>query len=109
MKSSCSLKVIDNLVIMENLSFKMPVLFKQNVKVFLTCLGIVSTIAFSLFHSRVFLILFFSSGPEPTLFGKPKFSCMRLHYKYKDTSGYFHTLRAVVRNPDEDGKGLFLV
>lgn len=46
-------------------------------------------------------------GPEPTLFGKPKFSCMRLHYKYKDTSGYFHTLRAVVRNPDEDGKGLF--
>ncbi|POI21081.1 hypothetical protein CIB84_015172, partial [Bambusicola thoracicus] len=43
-------------------------------------------------------------GPEPTLFGKPKFSCMRLHYKYKDTSGYFHTLRAVVRNPDEDGK-----
>ncbi|XP_072196045.1 phosphatidylinositide phosphatase SAC2 [Excalfactoria chinensis] len=43
-------------------------------------------------------------GPEPTLFGKPKFSCMRLHYKYKDMSGYFHTLRAVVRNPDEDGK-----
>ncbi|XP_040420544.1 phosphatidylinositide phosphatase SAC2 [Cygnus olor] len=43
-------------------------------------------------------------GPEPTLFGKPKFSCMRLHYKYKDTSGYFHTLRAVVRNPEEDGK-----
>lgn len=47
------------------------------------------------------------SGPEPTLFGKPKFSCMRLHYKYKDMSGYFHTLRAVVRNPEEDGKGLF--
>ncbi|KFQ07190.1 Phosphatidylinositide phosphatase SAC2, partial [Leptosomus discolor] len=43
-------------------------------------------------------------GPEPTLFGKPKFSCMRLHYKYKDTSGYFHTLRAVVRSPEEDGK-----
>ncbi|XP_044295993.1 phosphatidylinositide phosphatase SAC2 isoform X2 [Varanus komodoensis] len=43
-------------------------------------------------------------GPEPTLFGKPKFSCMRLHYKYKDTSGYFHTLRAVMRNPEEDGK-----
>ncbi|XP_040462629.1 phosphatidylinositide phosphatase SAC2 isoform X2 [Falco naumanni] len=43
-------------------------------------------------------------GPEPTLFGKPKFSCMRLHYKYKETSGYFHTLRAVVRNPEEDGK-----
>ncbi|XP_065494807.1 phosphatidylinositide phosphatase SAC2 isoform X1 [Caloenas nicobarica] len=43
-------------------------------------------------------------GPEPTLFGKPKFSCMRLHYKYKDMSGYFHTLRAVVRNPEEDGK-----
>ncbi|KAL8187262.1 UNVERIFIED_CONTAM: Phosphatidylinositide phosphatase SAC2 [Gekko kuhli] len=43
-------------------------------------------------------------GPEPTLFGKPKFSCMRLHYRYKDTSGYFHTLRAVVRNPEEDGK-----
>ncbi|CAM4583765.1 unnamed protein product [Lepidochelys olivacea] len=43
-------------------------------------------------------------GPEPTLFGKPKFSCMRLHYKYNETSGYFHTLRAVVRNPEEDGK-----
>nr|XP_014345837.1 PREDICTED: phosphatidylinositide phosphatase SAC2 [Latimeria chalumnae] len=43
-------------------------------------------------------------GPEPTLFGKPKFSCMRLHYKYKGTSGYFHTLRALVRNPEEDGK-----
>ncbi|XP_025961321.2 phosphatidylinositide phosphatase SAC2 [Dromaius novaehollandiae] len=43
-------------------------------------------------------------GPEPTLFGKPKFSCMRLHYKHKETSGYFHTLRAVVRNPEEDGK-----
>uniref|UniRef100_A0A674K068 Inositol polyphosphate-5-phosphatase F n=1 Tax=Terrapene triunguis TaxID=2587831 RepID=A0A674K068_9SAUR len=43
-------------------------------------------------------------GPEPTLFGKPKFSCMRLHYKYNETSGYFHTLRAVMRNPEEDGK-----
>ncbi|XP_058043462.1 phosphatidylinositide phosphatase SAC2 isoform X3 [Ahaetulla prasina] len=43
-------------------------------------------------------------GPEPTFFGKPKFSCMRLHHKYKDTSGYFHTLRAVVRSPEEDGK-----
>ncbi|XP_009068531.1 PREDICTED: phosphatidylinositide phosphatase SAC2 [Acanthisitta chloris] len=43
-------------------------------------------------------------GPEPTLFGKPKFSCMRLHYRYKETSGYFHTLRAVVRSPEEDGK-----
>ncbi|XP_007478969.1 phosphatidylinositide phosphatase SAC2 isoform X2 [Monodelphis domestica] len=43
-------------------------------------------------------------GPEPTLFGKPKFSCMRLHYKYKETGGYFHTLRAVMRNPEEDGK-----
>ncbi|KAJ7325270.1 hypothetical protein JRQ81_018290 [Phrynocephalus forsythii] len=43
-------------------------------------------------------------GPEPTLFGKPKFSCMRLHYKYNHTSGYFHTLRAVMRNPEEDGK-----
>ncbi|KFW68443.1 Phosphatidylinositide phosphatase SAC2, partial [Pygoscelis adeliae] len=43
-------------------------------------------------------------GPEPTFFGKPKFSCMRLHYKYKEMSGYFHTLRAVVRNPEEDGK-----
>ncbi|XP_010151137.1 PREDICTED: phosphatidylinositide phosphatase SAC2, partial [Eurypyga helias] len=43
-------------------------------------------------------------GPEPTLFGKPKFSCMRLHYRYRETSGYFHTLRAVVRNPEEDGK-----
>ncbi|XP_034519250.1 phosphatidylinositide phosphatase SAC2 isoform X2 [Ailuropoda melanoleuca] len=43
-------------------------------------------------------------GPEPTLFGKPKFSCMRLHYRYKESSGYFHTLRAVMRNPEEDGK-----
>ncbi|XP_014641324.1 PREDICTED: phosphatidylinositide phosphatase SAC2 [Ceratotherium simum simum] len=43
-------------------------------------------------------------GPEPTLFGKPKFSCMRLHYRYKEASGYFHTLRAVIRNPEEDGK-----
>ncbi|XP_034886187.1 phosphatidylinositide phosphatase SAC2 isoform X7 [Mirounga angustirostris] len=43
-------------------------------------------------------------GPEPTLFGKPKFSCMRLHYRYKEASGYFHTLRAVMRNPEEDGK-----
>ncbi|XP_068022220.1 phosphatidylinositide phosphatase SAC2 isoform X1 [Melanerpes formicivorus] len=43
-------------------------------------------------------------GPEPTLFGKPKFSCMRLHYRCKEASGYFHTLRAVVRSPDEDGK-----
>ncbi|XP_010143261.1 PREDICTED: phosphatidylinositide phosphatase SAC2 [Buceros rhinoceros silvestris] len=43
-------------------------------------------------------------GPEPTLFGKPKFSCMRLHYRSREASGYFHTLRAVVRSPDEDGK-----
>ncbi|KAG8435805.1 hypothetical protein GDO86_013664 [Hymenochirus boettgeri] len=43
-------------------------------------------------------------GPEPTFFGKPKFSCMRLHYKYKGAGGYFHTLRAVTRNPEEDGK-----
>ncbi|KAK1164711.1 phosphatidylinositide phosphatase SAC2 isoform X1 [Acipenser oxyrinchus oxyrinchus] len=43
-------------------------------------------------------------GPEPTFFGKPKFSCMRLHYKHQETSGYFHTLRAVTRSPEEDGK-----
>ncbi|XP_059982039.1 phosphatidylinositide phosphatase SAC2 isoform X4 [Lagenorhynchus albirostris] len=43
-------------------------------------------------------------GPEPTLFGKAKFSCMRLHYRYKEASGYFHTLRAAMRNPEEDGK-----
>ncbi|KAK2852569.1 hypothetical protein Q7C36_007770 [Tachysurus vachellii] len=43
-------------------------------------------------------------GPEPTLFGKPKYSCMRLHYKNGETSGYFHTLRAVTRNPEDDGK-----
>eukprot|EP00061_Rhincodon_typus_P016352 g44529.t1 len=43
-------------------------------------------------------------GPEPTFFGKPKFTCMRLHYKHNGTSGYFHTLRAVMRNPEEDGK-----
>ncbi|XP_075468166.1 phosphatidylinositide phosphatase SAC2 isoform X1 [Ascaphus truei] len=47
-------------------------------------------------------------GPEPTFFGKPKFSCMRLHYKYKGNSGYFHTLRAVMRNPEEDGKDTLL-
>lgn len=50
-------------------------------------------------------IFLWSLGPEPTLFGKPKFSCMRLHYRYKEASGYFHTLRAVIRNPEEDGKG----
>uniref|UniRef100_A0AAY5EZS0 SAC domain-containing protein n=1 Tax=Electrophorus electricus TaxID=8005 RepID=A0AAY5EZS0_ELEEL len=44
-------------------------------------------------------------GPEPTLFGKPKYCCMRLHYRNGDTSGYFHTLRAVTRNPEDDGKG----
>lgn len=43
-------------------------------------------------------------GPEPTLFGKPKFSCMRLHYRCKEASGYFHTLRAVPRSPEEDGR-----
>ncbi|XP_026878409.2 phosphatidylinositide phosphatase SAC2 isoform X1 [Electrophorus electricus] len=43
-------------------------------------------------------------GPEPTLFGKPKYCCMRLHYRNGDTSGYFHTLRAVTRNPEDDGK-----
>nr|XP_015203137.1 PREDICTED: phosphatidylinositide phosphatase SAC2 isoform X2 [Lepisosteus oculatus] len=43
-------------------------------------------------------------GPEPTLFGKPKFCCMRLHYRNQETSGYFHTLRAVTRNPEDDGK-----
>ncbi|EDM17168.1 inositol polyphosphate-5-phosphatase F (predicted), isoform CRA_d [Rattus norvegicus] len=43
-------------------------------------------------------------GPEPTLFGKPKFSCMRLHYTCKEAGGYFHTLRAVPRSPEEDGK-----
>jgi hypothetical protein len=30
---------------------------------------------------------------------------MRLHYRHKEASGYFHTLRAVMRNPEEDGKG----
>ncbi|XP_068597376.1 phosphatidylinositide phosphatase SAC2 [Brachionichthys hirsutus] len=43
-------------------------------------------------------------GPEPTLFGKPKFCCMRLHYRSGETSGYFHTLRAATRNPEDDGK-----
>ncbi|KAF7710370.1 phosphatidylinositide phosphatase SAC2 [Silurus meridionalis] len=43
-------------------------------------------------------------GPEPTLFGKPKYTCMRLHYKHGEVSGYFHTLRAVTRNPEDDGK-----
>lgn len=45
------------------------------------------------------------AGPEPTLFGKPKFCCMRLHYRSQETSGYFHTLRAATRNPEDDGKG----
>lgn len=48
----------------------------------------------------------FVAGAEPTLFGKPKFCCMRLHYRNGETSGYFHTLRAVTRNPEDDGKGL---
>ncbi|XP_028983636.1 phosphatidylinositide phosphatase SAC2 isoform X2 [Betta splendens] len=43
-------------------------------------------------------------GPEPTLFGKPKYCCMRLHYRNQETSGYFHTLRAATRNPEDDGK-----
>lgn len=43
-------------------------------------------------------------GPEPTLFGKPKFCCMRLHYRNEETSGYFHTLRAATRHPEDDGK-----
>ncbi|XP_069608756.1 phosphatidylinositide phosphatase SAC2 isoform X2 [Ranitomeya imitator] len=47
-------------------------------------------------------------GPEPTFFGKPKFSCMRLHYKYQGNGGYFHTLRAVTRSLDEDGKDTLL-
>lgn len=50
-------------------------------------------------------VVFPSPGPEPTLFGKPKFCCMRLHYKNEETSGYFHTLRAATRNPEDDGKG----
>uniref|UniRef100_UPI0037E87361 phosphatidylinositide phosphatase SAC2 isoform X3 n=1 Tax=Semicossyphus pulcher TaxID=241346 RepID=UPI0037E87361 len=43
-------------------------------------------------------------GPEPTLFGKPKYCCMRLHYRSEETSEYFHTLRAATRNPEDDGK-----
>ncbi|XP_064173184.1 phosphatidylinositide phosphatase SAC2-like [Anguilla rostrata] len=43
-------------------------------------------------------------GPEPTLFGKPKFCCMRVHHKKEEMSGYFHTLRAVTRHPEDDGK-----
>uniref|UniRef100_A0A3B4A2I1 Inositol polyphosphate-5-phosphatase F n=1 Tax=Periophthalmus magnuspinnatus TaxID=409849 RepID=A0A3B4A2I1_9GOBI len=43
-------------------------------------------------------------GPEPTLFGRPKYCCMRLHYRNEDVSGYFHTLRAATRNPEDDGK-----
>lgn len=51
------------------------------------------------------MLWYLSLGPEPTLFGKPKYSCMRLHYKSGEVSGYFHTLRAVTRNPEDDGKG----
>lgn len=43
-------------------------------------------------------------GPEPTLFGRPKYCCMRLHYRNEDVSGYFHTLRAATRNPEDDGR-----
>ncbi|XP_074531631.1 phosphatidylinositide phosphatase SAC2 isoform X2 [Halichoeres trimaculatus] len=43
-------------------------------------------------------------GPEPTLFGKPKFCCMRLNYRSEESSRYFHTLRAATRNPEDDGK-----
>lgn len=46
------------------------------------------------------------TGPEPTLFGKPKFCCMRLHYRNEEASGYFHTLRAATRNSEDDGKGM---
>lgn len=49
------------------------------------------------------------AGPEPTLFGKPKFCCMRLHYRNEETSGYFHTLRAATRMPEDDGKGLSFI
>lgn len=51
------------------------------------------------------MMWYLSIGPEPTLFGKPKYSCMRLHYKNGEIGGYFHTLRAVTRNPEDDGKG----
>lgn len=51
----------------------------------------------------------FVAGAEPTLFGKPKFCCMRLHYRNGETVGYFHTLRAVTRNPEDDGKGLIVL
>lgn len=55
--------------------------------------------------TKILKVLFPPAGPEPTLFGKPKFCCMRLHYRNEDTSGYFHTLRAATRNPEDDGKG----
>uniref|UniRef100_A0A2K6KLL9 Inositol polyphosphate-5-phosphatase F n=1 Tax=Rhinopithecus bieti TaxID=61621 RepID=A0A2K6KLL9_RHIBE len=29
---------------------------------------------------------------------------IHLGFRYKEASGYFHTLRAVMRNPEEDGK-----
>uniref|UniRef100_A0A8C6SBS4 Inositol polyphosphate-5-phosphatase F n=1 Tax=Neogobius melanostomus TaxID=47308 RepID=A0A8C6SBS4_9GOBI len=49
-------------------------------------------------------LLFPALGPEPTLFGRPKYCCMRLHYRNEDVSGYFHTLRAATRNPEDDGR-----
>lgn len=55
--------------------------------------------------NQISQVVFPSPGPEPTLFGKPKFCCMRLHYRNEETSGYFHTLRAATRNPEDDGKG----
>ena len=54
---------------------------------------------------KLCFFFFLFAGPEPTLFGKPKFCCMRLHYRNEETSGYFHTLRAATRNPEDDGKG----
>uniref|UniRef100_S4RPY9 Inositol polyphosphate-5-phosphatase F n=1 Tax=Petromyzon marinus TaxID=7757 RepID=S4RPY9_PETMA len=43
-------------------------------------------------------------GPEPTLFGKPKFICMRVHSTFNGAGGYFHTLRAATRSPEDSGK-----
>lgn len=56
-------------------------------------------------YKRILEVALRIAGPEPTLFGKPKFCCMRLHFKNEETSGYFHTLRAATRNPEDDGKG----
>uniref|UniRef100_UPI00358EFBBB phosphatidylinositide phosphatase SAC2 isoform X2 n=1 Tax=Myxine glutinosa TaxID=7769 RepID=UPI00358EFBBB len=43
-------------------------------------------------------------GPEPTIFGRPKFVCMRLHSVFGGATGYFHTLRVGTCTGENNGK-----